>query len=141
MGFSVDAFDTSLEMVAHAAKLTDLAIEHKRFDQIQAVNIYNGIWCCASLLHLPRTDLLASMQALTKTLKECGFWYVSFKYGNEEREKDGRHFTDLTEDLLNDLIADLVGIQIKSTWVTIDQRPDRSEKCLNALLVKLRGTQ
>jgi len=136
MGFSVDAFDASLEMVKYAQELTGLPIEHKSFNQIQAVNEYDGIWCCASLLHIPRTDLLESMQVLANALKADGIWYISFKYGSKEREKDGRNFTDLTEDLLDSLVSDMNGIQIKSMWVTVDQRPDRSERWLNALLIK-----
>jgi len=136
MGFSVDAFDASIKMVESAKKLTGLPVKHNRFDQIQVVNEYHGIWSCASLLHIKRAELPSSMQVLANTLKDTGIWFISFKYGSEEREKDGRFFTDLTEELLTDLVSEVKDIQIESMWTSVDQRPDRCEKWLNALLRK-----
>lgn len=50
--------------------------------------------------------------------------------------KDGRHFTDLTEQGLEKLIAPLSDITLISSWTTLDKRPDRDEMWLNALLQK-----
>lgn len=61
---------------------------------------------------------------------------MSFKYGETERVKDGRHFTDLTEQRLEKLIAPLTDITLLSSWTTRDKRPDRDEMWLNALLQK-----
>jgi 2-polyprenyl-3-methyl-5-hydroxy-6-metoxy-1,4-benzoquinol methylase len=134
MGFDVDAFDASEEMVRHARELTGIPVQHRSFDQLDATHLYDGIWCCASLLHVRTVDLLEAMQPLAKALKENGVWYVSFKYGHEEREKEGRHFTDFNENLLRELVNKLNRITILSTWVTVDKRPDRNEQWLNALL-------
>ena len=137
MGYSVDAFDASLEMVKYASQLTGLTVKQQTFEQLQEVKQYDGIWCCASLLHVPRNNLAAVMKNIANALKGNGVCYMSFKYGDEERKKDGRHFTDLTEDSLDKLINEIAGIKIQKTWINVDKRPDNTVQWLNVLLHKL----
>jgi len=136
MGYAVEAFDASSEMVRMATEHSGLPVKQMTFNEVQASNRYDGIWCCASLLHVPAQDLPQAMSSLAQALKPGGVWYVSFKYGDSEREKGGRHFSDLTEAGLNALVAQLAGIRVQSMWTTQDKRPDRSETWLNALLRK-----
>lgn len=64
-----------------------------------------------------------------------GILYASFKYGHGEQMRNGRHFTDLDEAGLADLLKQ-VGLFFEiETWVTCDRRPGRaSERWLNSLL-------
>ena len=137
MGYRVEAFDASAQMVTLATAFTGLDVQEKRFDQLEAVARYDGIWCCASLLHVSQAELPEVMERLARALKPGGVWYVSFKYGDGERVQEGRHFTDLNEAALEQLVAPLEGITIASTWQTADKRPDRHETWLNALLRKI----
>lgn len=136
MGYAVEAFDASSEMVRLATEHSGLPVKQMTFNEVQASHHYDGIWCCASLLHVPAQDLPQAMSNLAQALKPGGIWYVSFKYGDSEREKGGRHFSDLTEAGLNALVAQLAGIRVQSMWTTQDKRPDRDETWLNALLRK-----
>lgn len=137
MGYAVEAFDASPEMVAMASEHAGLAVRQMRFDEVDAVSRYDGIWCCASLLHVPAAELPDAMQRLARALKPGGIWYVSFKYGEGERAKEGRRFTDLNEAGLSGLVSSLDGIHIRTLWKTQDKRPDRDETWLNALLVNV----
>ncbi len=137
MGYQVNAFDASSELVARASSYTGLDVKLTTFDDVTEVNKYDAIWCCASLLHVPETELPNTLTKLAIALKSNGTWYVSFKYGDSQREKDGRLFTDMNEERLGELIADIPSVEIKAMWITEDSRPDRSEKWLNALLVKV----
>jgi hypothetical protein len=76
------------------------------------------------------------MNALYQALKPEGVWYLSFKYGTEERVKDGRSFTDMKESSLITLVGEIGKTEILDMWVTVDKRPDRDEKWLNAILKK-----
>ncbi|MEB7600961.1 class I SAM-dependent methyltransferase [Raoultella terrigena] len=136
MGYRVEAFDASSEMVARAARYSGLPVRQRSFTDICETARYDGIWCCASLLHVPGDELPGVMQRLATALKPGGVWYVSFKYGTGEREKEGRRFTDLDEAGLTALVAALADIDITRMWQTLDKRPDRSETWLNALLLK-----
>ncbi|QIT30732.1 class I SAM-dependent methyltransferase [Raoultella terrigena] len=136
MGYRVEAFDASSEMVARAARYSGLPVRQRSFADISETARYDGIWCCASLLHVPGDELPGVMQRLATALKPGGVWYVSFKYGTGEREKEGRRFIDLDEAGLTALVAALADIDITRMWQTLDKRPDRSETWLNALLLK-----
>lgn len=135
-GYRVEAFDATAEMAKLASQHTGLSVKQMTFSDVDAVNHYDGIWCCASLLHVSAAELPDAMAKLARALKPDGIWYVSFKYGDGERVKDGRRFTDLNEQGLNTLLAGLAGITLVGHWITEDKRPDRSEMWLNALLQK-----
>lgn len=136
MGYEVEAFDASSEMVALASQHSGLSVKQMTFADVDAKKKYDGIWCCASLLHVPAQDLPVAMQALANALKPGGIWYVSFKYGDSEREKDGRRFTDMNETSLKTLLEGSPEIDIESLWTTLDKRPERDEIWLNTLLRK-----
>lgn len=137
MGYDVEAFDACAELVELARQHSGLPVEQKRFGDVTDVERYDGIWCCASLLHVPLAELPGVMARLARALKPGGVWYLSFKYGSGEREKDGRVFTDMNEAGLNELIGDLQNITLLNSWMTGDKRPERQdEKWLNALLLK-----
>lgn len=135
-GYRVEAFDATAEMAKLASQHTGLSVKQMTFSDVDTVNRYDGIWCCASLLHVSAAELPDAMAKLARALKPGGIWYVSFKYGDGERVKDGRRFTDLNEQRLNTLLAGLAGITLVGHWITEDKRPDRSEMWLNALLQK-----
>ena len=136
LGYQVEAFDASAEMVELAAAYTGLPVRQMTFNMLEAEERYDGIWCCASLLHLPQAELPEAMRRLAHSLKPGGVWYLSFKYGVGEREKEGRHFTDLNEAGLDALVAVLPQVSIIEQWTTQDKRPERDEVWLNALLRK-----
>jgi len=136
LGYQVEAFDASAEMVELAAAYTGLPVRQMTFSALEDEERYDGIWCCASLLHLPQAELPEAMQRLARALKPGGVWYLSFKYGVGEREKEGRHFTDLNEAGLEAVVAALPQVSIVEQWATQDKRPDRDEVWLNALLRK-----
>lgn len=137
MGYQVEAFDASSEMVKLATELTGLNVAQMRFDDINAIEKYDAIWSCASLLHVQYNGLIPVMNKLANSLKSGGIWYLSFKYGENEREKGGRVFTDLNEQKLMKVLESVPSIELSEFWITSDKRPDRDEKWLNCLLTKI----
>ena len=74
---------------------------------------------------------------MNKALKENGIIYTSFKYGEFEGERNGRYFTDFTEDSLKEFILQIPQLQIKEIWTTGDVREGRGdERWLNILICK-----
>ena len=136
-GYQVDAIDYSEELVKKASRLTGIPIKLKSFYEVDDYEAYDGIWACASLLHCERTRLKEVIGKLVSALKPNGVLYMSFKYGNGDRQKDGRQFTDLDEAQANDLLEQFDNVQQIQQWITVDKRPDRQEKWLNLLLRKL----
>ena len=137
MGFQVTAADGSEELCRIASEYTGIPVRKMLFHELNETDVYDGIWACASILHVPGSSLPDILDRMNKALKCSGVIYVSFKYGTFEGERNGRYFTDLTEDSLADLIKGTDGLRIEEEWISTDVRPGREEqKWLNAILRK-----
>ncbi len=136
-GFAVEATDGSKELCNLASAYTGISVKQMLFDELEAVEKYDGIWACASILHLAWADLVVVMQKMVRAVKDGGVIYTSFKYGQFTGERNGRFFTDLDEEGLARLLKEVGGLEVKELWITGDVRPCRGEeKWLNVLLTK-----
>ncbi|WP_090255736.1 DUF3427 domain-containing protein [Ectothiorhodospira marina] len=135
-GYRVSAFDASQALAEHASQLLGQPVPVQRFDEVDEIERYDGIWACASLLHVPATHMPTNLQALWQALKPGGVIYCSFKLGTGERTRNGRHFTDANEEQIRAWAQDLTGLAELECWLTEDRRPDREEHWLNCLLHK-----
>jgi SAM-dependent methyltransferase len=134
-GYEVVAFDASEAMVRLAReRVGDLAIVHlMRFQDLQWHNEFDGVWTCASLLHVPKPSFPDVATRLAMALRPGGALYMSFKLGTEVRLADGRLFVDHTTATLRQMMA-LVPVTIDETWISDDIRPNRqNEYWLNAI--------
>ena len=68
------------------------------FEELDVVEKYDGIWACASILHVEKKKLPDILKRMATATKNGGVIYTSFKYGDFEGEKNGRYFTYLTEE-------------------------------------------
>ncbi|MGI2259655.1 class I SAM-dependent methyltransferase [Shewanella sp. GXUN23E] len=136
MSFSVTAIDASEQLAAMAQEYIGQPVEVCRFMDFSSDVLFDGIWACASLLHVPASQLPQTFSHLASMLKSGAAFYCSFKYGTDDIERDGRAFTNCDELRLQSFInnAQLV---LRETWITSDLRPGReNEKWLNAILFK-----
>ena len=78
-GFDVSAFDASEQLVAKASALTGIDVALNTFEHYKAARLADGIWACASLLHVASDSLPASLTNLAENLKSGGYLYCSFK--------------------------------------------------------------
>lgn len=134
-GYSVVAVDGSAACCEAASTYIGQEVRCCTFDQIDYQNKFDGIWACASLLHLPKRELVSVFEKLATALKVGGTLYCSFKYGGFEGERNGRYFTDLTEDSLKEILENIPALNIKDVMITKDVREGRDgEQWLNIVL-------
>lgn len=137
-GMQVDATDGSEELCRLASEYAGIPVRQMLFEELDAKAQYDGIWACSSILHLPKEALKDVLKKMIAALKEHGIIYTSFKYGTFEGERNGRFFTDFTEETFREFVADVDGIRIEEMWITGDVRPDRGdERWLNLILRKI----
>ena len=137
-GFRVEAIDGSKELCKIASGYTGITVKHMLFQELSDKDRYDGIWACSSILHLPIGELESVMRKMTGALKENGVIYTSFKYGTFAGERNGRYFTDMTEDTFTDFLKKIDNLAVEELWVTSDVRPGRGdEKWLNLILRKM----
>nr|MDT0251273.1 methyltransferase domain-containing protein [Endozoicomonas sp.] len=135
-GYKVTAFDASATLAAMAAQLTEQPVETCLFDEFQTIRWFDGVWACASLLHVPYAELAATINHLAGFLVPGGYFYCSFKHGRGEVLRDGRHFTYMDEAQLQDLLGS-TDLWVHTSWITHDLRPERAaEQWLNVILAR-----
>lgn len=97
-GYSVTAIDASQEMCAFASRLLQQEVRQLRFQELDYDACFDGIWACASLLHVPERQQAKVFHRLMHALVPGGVLYASWKYGETERTEasSGRLFCDMT---------------------------------------------
>lgn len=136
-GYHVEAIDGSVEMCKLASEYTGIEVKNMLFQELAEVEKYDGIWACSSILHLPIDELPEVMNKMAAALKGNGIIYTSFKYGTFSGERNGRFFTNMTEETFADLLNGIDSLEIQEQWTTLDVRPNRGEeKWLNLILRK-----
>ena len=137
-GYSVTALDGSQELCKVAEKLIGQKVLCEDFRNLGYNNKFDGIWACASLLHLKKEEIQNVIPKCIKTLKSSGIFYCSFKHGNFEGDRNGRYFTDLTEVEFKKIISPIKNIEIKEIFISNDVRKGREhEEWLNVFCKKL----
>ena len=136
-GYLVEAADGSAEMCRAASRYTGIEVKQMLFQELEEYEKYDGIWACASILHLTHNELKEVLKKILLALKKEGIAYLSFKYGTFEGERRGRYFLDMTEEAFVELLNETGGFDIEEKWITGDVRPERGdERWLNLILRK-----
>lgn len=136
-GYQVEAIDGSEELCKVASKYTGIMVKNQLFTELSEVQKYDAVWACSSILHATSEDLIVIIKKIWTALKDKGIFYTSFKYGDFEGDRNGRYFTDFTEESFVELIKKSADFDILETWITGDVRPGREdEKWLNVILQK-----
>jgi len=71
-GFAVTAIDASPQLARLASQHAGIEVQVMRFSDVAWSDRFDGIWACASLLHVPRAELPATLRRLVGALKPGG---------------------------------------------------------------------
>lgn len=133
-GFEVVAMDISEELGKRASEYIGQRVIIQDMRELNYQNEFNGVWACASLLHLDEDEIIETLRKIFKSLKRDGIVYISFKYGDKNYEKDGRKFSCFTYEKFIKLGKEFES-KILQWFITEDVRADRkNEKWFNIVL-------
>lgn len=94
-GFDVTAIDGSRQMCELAEiEIGQDVVHHMMFDELEFEDVFDGVWACASLLHVKKTEINGIIDKISKSLVKDGVLYMSFKQGEFEGMRDGRYYAD-----------------------------------------------
>ncbi|GGF42886.1 SAM-dependent methyltransferase [Youhaiella tibetensis] len=92
-GLEVTPTDGSAELAREAEKLLGRPVRVMRFDELDEVDAYDGIWAAASLLHAPRRTLTGILTLVHRAMRPGATFVASFKGGQAEgRDGFGRYY-------------------------------------------------
>jgi len=137
IGHEVIAFDASEEMVRLSSQVSGIHVIKSTFEDFCTEKVFDGIWACASLLHLNREILPSVLKRFASFLKPDGIFYMSFKHGDRTYIKDDRYFNCYDEKSFEQLIAKLDILKIVNLYQSSDARKGREDEYwLNAIVKK-----
>lgn len=112
MGYDAIGLDASEGLAAEAEKRLGIEVVTGDMTTWIADEPFDGIWCCAALLHLHEGEANAFLQNLRFNLKPGGILFLSVKEGIKTGpDEKGRYMHNYTEqELRNKLEA--VGLEI-----------------------------
>lgn len=135
--YNVTAFDGSTEMVKYATKELEKPVLHMRFQDLDFREKFDGVWACASLLHVPYEETKDVYAKIHKALKPSGIFYASYKYGNSYMHADNRDFYNMDKITVLPYFKDLFDvIEIWETAARNNVAPSPSNTWLNFIVKK-----
>jgi SAM-dependent methyltransferase len=132
-GFDVTAMDACEDMCDLASIHIGQDVLQLSFAEMDFNEVFDGIWACASLLHIPGDEIEDILTKVVNSLKINGVLYMSFHYGDFEGERDGRYYKDYRTKSLKDLIARHEGLELIEIQKCQDTRPETNAEWIYAL--------
>lgn len=137
LGFTVEAIEPATELANIARKKTNAKILELSIEELKAECEFDGVWACASLLHVPILNFQQAIQRISNATKAFGYIYISLKEGSGEvRKPDGRLFSNFTESQVGRIIENIDSLEIVKSWITEDAAERANIRWLNFLLRK-----
>ncbi len=137
-GFDVTAMDASEEMCELASIHIGQDVLQLSFDEIDFKEVFDGIWACASLLHVPGRKIDDILNKVIDSLKVNGVLFMSFQYGDFEGERNGRYYKDYRTKDLKELILKHENLELLELMKCDDSRQHSDKVWIYALVRKIR---
>jgi SAM-dependent methyltransferase len=135
-GYPVISFDASEGMVKKCREYPHAYCLQMSFQEVAFDECFDGIWACASLLHLPFEDSKLAVEKLVTALRPGGVIFVSVRKQVNAKESetiDGRFFEYYTEAKLTALMSFDYRLEPPRVWETKSNLKDDSGLWVNAI--------
>ena len=134
-GYQVTALEPSKNLCREIRKVFSGEIVCSEVQNYRPTERYDGIWACASLIHLQEEEILCFFKKIDMYLNDNGIVYVSGKSGISTGEvEDGRFFLEFTEQLVEKILTVNKQLQLEQLWYTEDVSGRRGFRWLNVVL-------
>ncbi len=134
-GHQVDAIDGSEKICEIVSSKLNIEVKCMDFFELDSISEYDGIWACASLLHVNYRKLPEMFDKLYLALKPNGVLYASFKYGGYSYIDNGKSYTNVTEKTIRRLLKNSEFV-IEKEWITSDGKNRKTIQWFNIILRK-----
>ena len=137
-GYQVTALEPSKNLCREIRKVFSGEIVCSDIQSYQPDQRYDGIWACASFLHLQEKEVLSFFEKINLYLNEKGIVYLSGKNGiTIGKAADGRYFLEFTEQLVGKILAVNDRMKLEELWYTEDVSGRKGFRWMNVVLKML----
>ena len=134
-GYQATALEPSKNLCREIRKVFSGEIVCSDIQDYRPAERYDGIWACASLIHLQEEEVLCFFKKIDMYLNDNGIVYASGKSGISTGEvEDGRFFLEFTEQLVEKILTVNKQLQLEQLWYTEDVSGRRGFRWLNVVL-------
>ena len=133
-GYQVTALEPSKNLGREIRKVFSGKIICSDIQNYRPTERYDGIWACASLIHL-QEEVLQFFEKIDQYLDDNGIIYISGKNGiSTGKVEDGRFFLEFTEQLVEKILTVNKQLKLEQLWYTEDVSGRRGFRWLNVVL-------
>lgn len=136
-GFRVTPVDAVKEIAISAEHYLGCPVRVQKAEELTEQETYDGIWASASLLHIPRSQILVTFDNIITALKPEGIWYMSFKKGKTEcKDHMHRFFNNYNMEMMQQLLEQFPQLQIVELSESSSMLRGKKQQWLNILVKK-----
>ncbi len=140
-GYRVISLDASIEMVNLCRQYPFSYCLHMSFDMIEYIEEFDGIWACASLIHLSPKDFKESLSRLANATKQGGVLYFSLKKGTGKTNNGGKTTYHYNINDINQIMVEELMFEIVDVWENEGKKKSESASWTNYLFKKPKSFQ
>ena len=135
-GHVVTAAEANQERCRIASDYTGLPVSNLRPEDIDYVNVFDGVWAADAFANIPYKDFSNIIKKISAALKCNGYMYISFRYGTCEEYAVDSSAAKLTEISFAAVLDNIPELTIVEEWKEYDNRPCSCDLWLNIILKK-----
>lgn len=141
-GYEAYGLDASRELVSKASDEYDITVFTGLIEEWTTAIPFDGVWCCASLMHLEDSALEQFFENLKYNLKQGGVLFMSVKSGIETGlDEQGRYLRDFTEEDVHKIITRHGEFELRELWYTEDKLSRNSFRWMNVIIENTMDTE
>ena len=137
-GRTVEALDGSQELCRIASEYLGMDVRNMMFQDFEETEAYDGLWACASILHLTYEEIMDVMKRIHGALKPQGVFYTNVQI----RDLRGRTRRTVLYGFRRKKMEDFWRTELfdlERMWLTGDALPGRHEgQWINVILRRKR---
>lgn len=137
-GYDVTALDGSSELCELAEIHIGKEVLNERFHNMVFQEVFDGVWACASLIHVEEENMNLILGKIIDSLTDNGILYMSFQYGDYAGIRNERYYKDYNTKTMKELLSYHKELEIIEIFKTNDVRKEQaSKKWINVLCRKV----
>ena len=134
-GYEAYGLDASEELVKKASDTLGVTVSTGLIEHWITDEPFDGIWCCASLMHLDDNALEQFFANLKYNLKPGGVAFMSVKAGIKTGlDEQGRYLRNFTEKDIHEIIDRHSELEIREIWYTEDKLSRDTFRWMNVII-------
>lgn len=135
-GYPVVGLDASEEICRVAEAYADIVVYNIDIKDLDAVDKFDAVWACASLLHIPKNEIRIAINNIILALKRNGVLYASFKAGEGEVTVNERFFAYYHYDEIYKVISKDDNLLIQEMWKSEENRQEKIVTWINIIAIR-----